>query len=78
MDYILFTNAKMKDDVVYKMHRHDGEQQAGPRRDRAGAERLRAGAPASQARASTYHPGALKYFQDNKIEAKAYELRLAE
>ena len=49
MDYILFTNSKMKDETVAKIidtmyRKHE----------------------------MAYHPGALKYFQDHKIEAKAY------
>jgi TRAP transporter TAXI family solute receptor len=71
MDYVLFTNAKMKDDVVYKvldtLMKNKSE--------------LTAVAPVlndltpdlvHRKHSMTYHPGALKYFADHKIEAKAY------
>jgi TRAP transporter TAXI family solute receptor len=68
-DNLLFTNAKVKDDVVYKimdaMAKHKDElvvvQPA-----------LRAFTPAGlyKKHSVPYHPGALKYFADNKIEQK--------
>jgi hypothetical protein len=71
MDYILFTNAKAKDDMVYKVL--DTMMKNKPD--------LIAVAPVlndltpdmvHRKHALAYHPGALKYFVDNKIEAKAY------
>ena len=71
MDYILFTNSKMKDE-------------SSPRsstRWRTTRPDMVAVAPAMndfsvdtmyRKHDMTYHPGALKYFQDHKIEAKAY------
>ena len=71
MDYILFTNSKMKDEVVEKII----DTMANNKAD------MVAVAPAMndfsvdtmyRKHDMTYHPGALKYFQDHKIEAKAY------
>lgn len=71
MDYVLFTNAKTKDDAVYKML--DTMMKNKPE--------LVAVAPVlndltpdliHRKHSMAYHPGALKYFQDNKIDAKAY------
>ena len=71
MDYILFTNAKMKDDVVGKVI----DTMAKNKPD------MTAVSPAMfdfsvdtmyRKHTMTYHPGALKYFQDHKIEAKGY------
>ena len=72
MDYILFTNSKMKDETVAKII----DTMANNKAD------MVATAPAMndfsvdtmyRKHAMTYHPGALKYFQDKKIEAKAYK-----
>ena len=71
MDYILFTNSKMKDETVAKII----DTMANNKPD------MVATAPAMndfsvdtmyRKHTMTYHPGALKYFQDKKIEAKAY------
>ena len=71
MDYILFTNSKMKNDVVEKIIDTMAKNKAD----------MVAVAPALndfsvdtmyRKHDMTYHPGALKYFQDHKIEAKAY------
>ena len=71
MDYILFTNSKMKDETVAKII----DTMANNKAD------MVATAPALndfsvdtmyRKHTMTYHPGALKYFQDHKIEAKAY------
>jgi TRAP transporter TAXI family solute receptor len=71
MDYLLFTNAKTKDDVVYKML--DTILNNKPE--------LVAVAPVLndltpelvyRKHALAYHPGALKYFQEKKLEAQAY------
>ena len=71
MDYILFTNSKMKDEIVDKII----DTMANNKPD------MVAVAPAMndfsvdtmyRKHDMTYHPGALKYFQDHKIEAKAY------
>lgn len=71
MDYILFTNSKMKSDVVEKII----DTMAKNKPD------MVAVAPALndfsldtmyRKHEMTYHPGALKYFQDHKVEAKAY------
>ena len=71
MDYILFTNSKMKDETVAKII----DTMANNKPD------MVATAPAMndfsvdtmyRKHAMTYHPGALKYFQDKKIEAKVY------
>ena len=71
MDYILFTNSKMKDETVAKII----DTMANNKAD------MIAVAPALndfsidtmyRKHDMTYHPGALKYFKDKKIEAKAY------
>lgn len=71
MDYILFTNSKTKNEVVEKII----DTMANNKAD------MVAVAPAMndfsldtmyRKHTMTYHPGALKYFQDHKIEAKAY------
>jgi uncharacterized protein len=71
MDYILFTSVKTKDDVVAKII----DTMANNKAD------MVATAPAMndfsletmyRKHDMTYHPGALKYFQDKKVEAKAY------
>jgi len=71
MDYILFTNSKMKDETVAKII----DTMANNKADMVST------APAMndfsvdtmyRKHDMTYHPGALKYFQDKKIEAKAY------
>jgi hypothetical protein len=71
MDYILFTNTKMKDEVVEKII----DTMANNKPD------MVAVAPALndfsvdtmyRKHDMTYHPGALKYFNDHKIDAKAY------
>jgi TRAP-type uncharacterized transport system substrate-binding protein len=71
MDYVLFTNAKTKDEVVYKildtMAKHKPDMVAvAPIMNDFSAE------AAYRKHNMTYHPGALKYFQDNKLQAKAY------
>jgi TRAP transporter TAXI family solute receptor len=71
MDYILFTNAKVKDEVIYKvldtLMKNKSELVAV-------APILNDLSPALVHRkhTMTYHPGALKYFADNKIDATAY------
>jgi TRAP transporter TAXI family solute receptor len=71
MDYILFTNAKTKNETVEKIIDTMANNKA----------EMVAVAPALndfsvdtmyRKHDMTYHPGALKYFQDHKIEAKAY------
>jgi TRAP transporter TAXI family solute receptor len=71
MDYVMFTNAKTKDDVVYKMIDTLAKNKAdmvavAPVMNDFSAEGLH------RAHTMTYHPGALKYFQDHNIPAKAY------
>ena len=72
MDYLLFTNARTKDDVVYKMldtmakNKPDLVATAPVLNDFA-PERLH------RKHELAYHPGALRYFRDNKLEANAYE-----
>jgi TRAP transporter TAXI family solute receptor len=72
LDYLMFTNARLKDEVVYKML--DTMMKNKPD--------LVAIAPAlndltpqllHRKHALAYHPGALTYFRDNKLEAAAYE-----
>ncbi len=68
-DNLLFTNAKVKDDVVYKLI----EAMAKNKDDLVTIQpALRAFAPAGLYKkfGTPYHPGALKYFADNKIEMK--------
>src|SRR5262245_21504813 len=70
-DYVMFTNAKAKDETVYKildtMMKNKPELVAiAPVLNDLTPELIH------RQHALTYHPGALKYFQDNKIEAKAY------
>ena len=71
-DNLLFTHAKVKDEVVYKMidtmaKHHDDLVVVQPA--------LRTFSPQALYKkyAVPYHPGALKYFADNKIEAKAIQ-----
>jgi TRAP transporter TAXI family solute receptor len=71
MDYILFTNAKMKDDVVAKiidtMAKNKPDMASvSPAMNEFAADAM------YRKHSMTYHPGALKYFQDHKLEAKAY------
>ena len=68
-DNLLFTNAKVKDEVVYKMI----EAMAKNKDDLIAVQpALRAFTPAGLYKkfSTPYHPGALKYFADNKIEIK--------
>ena len=71
LDYIMFTNAKAKDDAVYKIldtmmkNKPDLVAVAPILNDLTGDLIHRK-------HTLTYHPGALKYFQENKIEAKSY------
>ena len=68
-DNLLFTNAKVKDDVVYKVIETMAKNQA----DLITVQpALRAFTPAGLYKNFNipYHPGALKYFADNKIEVK--------
>ena len=68
-DNLLFTNAKVKDDVVYKMI----DAMAKNKDDLVAVQpALRAFTPAGLYKkfSTPYHPGALKYFADNKIEMK--------
>jgi uncharacterized protein len=71
MDYILFTNAKVKDEAVYKildtmMKNKPDLVAVAPVLNDLTPELIH------RKHAIAHHPGALKYFQDNKIEAKAY------
>lgn len=71
LDYILFTNAKTKNEVVEKiidtMAKNKPDMAAvSPALMEFSAEAM------YRKHTMTYHPGALKYFQDHKIEAKAY------
>jgi TRAP transporter TAXI family solute receptor len=71
MDYVLFTNAKVKDEVVYKildtLMKNKSELTAvAPILNDLSPDLV------NRKHTMTYHPGALKYFADNKIEAKAY------
>lgn len=71
MDYILFTNAKAKEDMVYKvldtLMKNKSELVAvAPILNDLTSEIVH------RKHALTYHPGALKYFADNKIGATAY------
>ena len=71
MDYVMFTSAKTKNEVVEKildtMIKNKPDMVAvAPIMNDFTAEGLH------KAHTMTYHPGALKYFQDHKIEAKAY------
>jgi TRAP transporter TAXI family solute receptor len=71
LDYILFTNAKTKDDVVIKVM----ETMAASKAEMAAVSpaMMEFSADAmNRKHHMTYHPGALKYFQDHKIEAKGY------
>jgi uncharacterized protein len=72
MDYILFTNTKTKDEVVAKII--DTMLKNKPDLV-AVAPALADLTPELVHRQHTipYHSGALKYFQDNKLEAKAYQ-----
>jgi uncharacterized protein len=68
-DNLLFTNAKVKDDVVYKII----EAMAKNKDDLVAVQpALRAFMPENLhvGHSVPYHPGALKYFADNKIEMK--------
>jgi TRAP-type uncharacterized transport system substrate-binding protein len=71
MDYILFTNSKTKNEVVEKiidtMTKNKSDMVAiAPALNDFSLDTM------YRQHDMTYHPGALKYFQDHKIEAKAY------
>jgi TRAP transporter TAXI family solute receptor len=72
IDNILFTHAKLSDDVVYKLietleaNKPDLIAVAPPLREYAAAN-------LNKKYPFTYHPGALKYFKDKGIEAKAIQ-----
>jgi TRAP-type uncharacterized transport system substrate-binding protein len=69
-DNLIFTDARVKDEVVYKMI----EALANNKDDLIAVQpALRAFTPAAMNKKFTtpYHPGALKYFADNKIEMKS-------
>jgi uncharacterized protein len=71
-DNMLFTHAKVKDEAVYKMIDTMAKNQA----DLVAIQpALRTFAPQALYKkyGVPYHPGALKYFADNKIEAKAIQ-----
>ncbi len=71
-DNMLFTHAKVKDEVVYKMIDTMAKNQA----DLVVIQpALRTFTPQALYKkyAVPYHPGALKYFADNNIEAKAIQ-----
>jgi len=68
-DNMLFTNAKVKDEIVYKMI----EAMAKNKDDLVVVQpALRAFTPQGLYKKFNmpYHPGALKYFADNKIEIR--------
>jgi TRAP transporter TAXI family solute receptor len=71
IDNILFTHAKVPDDVVYKVIETMGANQADMI---AVAPNLREFSTAGLNKKYDfpYHPGALKYFKDKNIEAKAF------
>jgi TRAP transporter TAXI family solute receptor len=71
LDYILFTNSKMKNEVVEKIidtmaHNKPDMVAVAPALNDFSVDTM------YRKHEMTYHPGALKYFQDHKIEAKAY------
>jgi len=69
-DNMIFTNAKVKDDVVYKMI----ETLENNKADLVAVQpalREFSAAALYKGYDIPYHPGALKYFKDHKIEAKA-------
>ena len=71
MDYVLFTSAKTKDEVVEKildtMIKNKPDMVAvAPIMNDFTAEGLH------KAHTMTYHPGALKYYKDHNLAAKAY------
>ena len=69
-DNLLFTSAKVKDDVVYKLI----DAMAKNKDDLVAVQpALRAFTPGGLYKkfSTPYHPGALKYFTDNKIEIKS-------
>jgi hypothetical protein len=72
MDYVLFTNAKMKDGVIEKIIDTLAKNKAdmvavAPIMNDFTPEGLH------KAHTMTYHPGALKYFKDHNLPAKAYQ-----
>ena len=71
IDNILFTHAKVPDDVVYKVIETMAANQADMI---AIAPNLREFSTAglNKQYEFPYHPGALKYFKDKNIEAKAF------
>jgi TRAP transporter TAXI family solute receptor len=71
-DNMLLTNAKVKDDIVYKII----ETMEGNKADLVAVQpalREFSAAALYKKYDIPYHPGALKYFQDKKIEAKAVQ-----
>lgn len=69
-DNMMFTNAKVKDEVVYKVI-ETLEKNKGDLVAVQPALREYSAAGLYKKYNIPYHPGALKYFKDNKIEAKA-------
>ncbi len=71
-DNMLFTNAKVKDDVVYKIIETLEKNKADLVAVQPALREFSA-AGLYKTYDIPYHPGALKYFQDHKIEAKAIQ-----
>jgi hypothetical protein len=72
VDYMMFTNAKVKDEIVYKVLDTMAQYKA----DMAAvAPNLNEFSPSDLNKKYNlpYHPGALKYFKDKNIEAKAFQ-----
>ena len=71
-DNMLFTNAKVKDDVVYKIIDTLEKNKA----ELSRCSRRCATSPPPRSTSNydiPYHPGALKYFKDQNIQAKAFQ-----
>ena len=73
IDNILFTHAKVPDDVVYKMIETMENNKADLIAVAPDLREFSAAEPAQEIRRSRIHPGALKYFKDKSIEAKAFQ-----
>ena len=69
-DNMIFTNSKVKDEVVYKMIETLENNKADLVAIQPALREFSAAA-LYKAYDIPYHPGALKYFKDHKIEAKA-------
>jgi TRAP transporter TAXI family solute receptor len=71
-DSMIFTNAKVKDDVIYKMIDTLVKNKAELASQQPALRGFSAGALYTQYNIP-YHPGALKYFKDHNVQARTFQ-----